>query len=852
MRLAFADRVHNATASGARIPLRLTIREIATVLSAGFRERLHSSNRPAEMFHLQDIRYAFRLLARSPGFALLTILVLAGGLGLSTFTFSFLYTGMFRALPLPEGDRVVRLTQMDRDRRTPVDVVDVPMLRSSMRTVRELGGYTQRELILGREGERRVLSATIADPVLFKVARTRPLMGRALLPSHAEPGAAAVMVLAFQTWEAVFASDRTVLDAQVTVNGVSTRIVGVMPDGFGFPVVQEAWMPLPSNELAAKRPGSDYLTLFARLAPGATHAQAAAEATSLLQGATVGRDTTAQSGPRYAMAVESFPTAQIGEDRALVFTILNSLAALILLLALVNVTTLLTARANERIRETAVRMALGASRGRLVMQGMWEGIMLCLMAGIAGTAAAAWGLDAITSWTRANMQGNMAFWWVWRIDHITLLAAGAFVTVAIAVLGSVVSLRAIRTNVREVMQDGSARSGSRREGRLARGLVATQVTTVTILMFVGVMSWVMAQRIVNIDPGYDPTNVLQVDLEPPAERFATADARAGVFRDVQARLTERDAVSSVLLRSRMARPTGDRGRFAIRDAHGALPNANIFATLGAMSTLGMEVTDGRALDASDDRGRAPVVVVSKSLATRHWHGRSPVGEQVRLAAVGDTVQWRTIVGVVSDLPYGDPFARDRSTDAIYLPLLQEAPPSAEVVVRTRTSEVAGRQALNEVFGAVDPLLVPGFVFRASEVIQKSGLIVTGLTKLFGSCFAFALLLAVAGTYGLMSRSIGLRTREIGVRRALGATDAMATRMLLTQGARQLGIGTVVAAPILAVAGAASTHYFPLNGVLTAAVGIGVSAAIVAVVLAATWVPTRKVLRVALRDALWRD
>jgi len=207
---------------------------------------------------------------------------------------------------------------------------------------------------------------------------------------------------------------------------------------------------------------------------------------------------------------------------------------------------------------------------------------------------------------------------------------------------------------------------------------------------------------------------------------------------------------------------------------------------------------------------------------------------------------------VSDIPYGDPLARDRSTDAIYLPLLQESPASADVIVRVRSSEVSGRQALHQVFGEVDPLLVPGFVYRMSEVIQKSSLIVSGLTKLFGSCFAFALLLAVAGTYGLMSRSIGLRTREIGVRRALGATDAMATRMLLTQGARQLGVGTLVAAPILAVAGALGTHLFPLNGAVTLAVGIGVSAAIVAVVLAATWVPTRKVLRVALRDALWRD
>ena len=229
-----------------------------------------------------------------------------------------------------------------------------------------------------------------------------------------------------------------------------------------------------------------------------------------------------------------------------------------------------------------------------------------------------------------------------------------------------------------------------------------------------------------------------------------------------------------------------------------------------------------------------------------------MGEQIRLTGVGDTLQWRTIVGVVSDVPYGNLLSRERSPDAIYVPLLQSGAGESDVIVRYRATEVAGRQALHDAFGAVDPLLVPESLFRMSELIEKSTMITVGLTKLFGSCFAFARLLAVAGTYGLMSRSIGLRTRELGVRRALGATDAVATRMLLAQGARQLGIGALVAAPILAVTGAVATHYFPLGGALTTAAGVLVSASIIAVVLGATWLPTRKVLRVPLRDARWRD
>jgi ABC-type antimicrobial peptide transport system permease subunit len=229
-----------------------------------------------------------------------------------------------------------------------------------------------------------------------------------------------------------------------------------------------------------------------------------------------------------------------------------------------------------------------------------------------------------------------------------------------------------------------------------------------------------------------------------------------------------------------------------------------------------------------------------------------VGDQLRLAGVGDTTRWRTVVGVVSDVPYGNLLARDRSSEAIYLPLLQEDGPRAVFVARYRTTEVAAREAFIEAFEAVDPLLVPDGVQSFAEVLAKGGFITTSVAKLFGACFAFALLLAVAGTYGLMSRAIGLRSREVGIRRALGATDGNVTRMLLSQGGRQLGVGTLIAAPILVIVGLAFNHFFPISGWLAASAGVLVSGSIVGVVLATTWVPTREVLRLTPRDALWSD
>lgn len=854
MRATFSARFLAARATTAGMPWRMVARECTAAVVAGLRERLHSNSRQLTMVHAQDIRYALRLLLRSPGFALLTVVVLAGGLGLSTFTFSFLYTAMLRPLPLGEGDRIVRVDPLRDGRRSVLDAADIAPLRAGLTTIREAAAFGGRAAVIGTEGSRRVVDATVAEPVLFTLARTPALLGRTLLASDAEAGAEPVILLSYRTWEVSLGGDRSVLDGHLTVDGVRTRVVGIMPEGFGFPVATEAWLPLPAATLAAPRPGDATLRLAGRLAPGVSAERAAAEATPLLQRVVAGRDTTVRRD-QLAMRVESFPSAQFGEERTLVFTVLNLLAALILLLAIVNVTNLLLARANERIRETAVRLALGASTGRLVMQGMWETILLTVAGGVLGTAAAAWGLEAVTRWTQAHIPGNLAFWWVWRMDRVTLLCAGAFVTGTIAMLGGVIAMRTARTNVRAVMQDGSARAGSRRDGRLSRLLVTVQVATVTVLMFFGVLSGVMARRVVTLDPGFDPTHLLQGAVDLPPERYPDAAARERALLALHARIADQSPVAGVVLRRTLGEPRTAAGSFVRRNAPagGDVASGWVVATLGDLSFLGADVVEGRALATGDERARAPVALVSRSLAARHWPGRSPVGEQLRLTGIGDDgAPFRTIVGVVRDVPYGDPLARERSTDVVYVPLQQVAPPFAAMLVRHRGDETAGRAALLQGVGAVDPLLAPESVQAYTEVLAKLALITTSVARLFAASFAFALLLAVAGSYGLMARAVGLRTREVGVRRALGASDASLTRLLVGQGGRQLAFGTCLAAPIMLAVALGFMHFFPISGWLATGAAIAVAATIVALVLVATWLPTRRVLRVSARDALWTE
>lgn len=808
------------------------------------------------MLHWQDVRYALRLLRRSPLFTLLTVVVLGGGLGLAIFTFSFLHTAMLRPIPVSGGDRIVRV--QERSGRA-LDAATVAAARPQLTALVDVGAFAGRDLVVGEGEGRRMLDAVAAEWRIFDFTRTPAALGRGFRLDDQARGAEPVVVLGHRAWQVLFGADSSIVGRTVAMNGVATRVIGVMPPGYGFPAAASAWVPLEADVMGAGAvAGRHAVGIYARLAPGATARAAERELDVLLARAWRGRTPDADArgpatGPPRA-AVRSFPMAQIGDEAPLVLTVLNLLAVLILLLACINVVNLLLARANERVRETAVRLALGAPRGRLVAQCLWESVLLCLAGGAVATGVAAWGLSAINAWTHARLEGNLTFWWVWGPDRTTFLAAGAFVTVTIAALGGGVAARAANTAIGSVLGDGGARGGGRRMGRVNRALVVTQVAVVSVLMFFGTMAGVVAHRVVTIDPGYDTRALLGARVAPSPERHPTREERAAFYAAVAAALARAPEVDRVLVRAALGDVTGASGEVEVAAGPGAAPRprAWVVGVEGAVATIGVAPRAGRVLDASDRAGGAPVAVVSRAFAERQWPGRSAVGQRVRLAAVEPEGPWRTVVGVVSDVPYGNELSRDRSAVAVYVPLGQVDAAGATILVRHRGNPAAAQAALHRVVADADPLQQPPAVATFDEMREKTALIARSVARLFGACFAFALVLAVSGTYGLMARAIGQRTRELGVRRALGATDGVLLRALLGQGARQLGVGALVALPVMLLVGAGFAHFLPIGAWLPVVAAGLVAATIVAVVLAATYVPTRAALRITPRDALWRD
>jgi hypothetical protein len=436
-----------------------------------------------------------------------------------------------------------------------------------------------------------------------------------------------------------------------------------------------------------------------------------------------------------------------------------------------------------------------------------------------------------------------------------VLSACAFITAVIVVLGCVVSVRVMGNEFNAVLRDGGARAGRHREGRVGRVLVIMQVTAVTVLLFFGAMASVVAYRVVHADVGYDTRRLLSATIDlPPA--YDSVGARRGFYGRVIGDMNGDPAVEGPLLRASMAPIDDPTGGFepvsTRRVVDAASPRAYVEGVLGPLQTIGVQLRSGRVFDSRDDERGAPVAIISRALAERYWSGRSAVGDHVRVASDGGRVESREIVGVVSDVLMGSPFSPARSAEAIYLPLEQTAMPRAALLFRHRGDVPAAQAALYASLERIDPTLQPPAVSTYEEILSKSALIATSVTKLFARCFGFALLLAVTGTYGLMARSIGQRTREIGVRRALGAPDGAITRLLVGQGGRQLGVGVAFALPVLVGIAFGFASFFPIGLVTTMALGLLVPASIVLVVLVATYVPTRRALRVSLRDALWRD
>jgi predicted permease len=795
---------------------------------------------------LSDFKYAVRRLVKRPGLTLLSAAMLAGGLGISLYTFAILKTMFYDELPLPDGGSVMKMGAGNWVDIEPLDAFELAELEAGAETFAELGVYRGTRSLIGERGSSRSLRSVESDWSIFEFTRTRPLLGRGFVSGDNSADAEPVTVLSYTTWQAVFAGDERAVGELVRIDDRPTRIVGIMPQGYAFPENAELWLPLGPEDLAPIGYTGRGLETYARLRPNVSAAAAEAELTALLQRIRQQRPTADEESPD---TVAVLPFLHDGIVATVMFGILNLLSLSILALAAVNVGNLLLARTNERIKEVGVRIALGAPRSRLIVQTTLENAILCAIGGGIALFLAARSLEATNGFLWAAFDG-MPFWWTWSLDRDVAAAAGVFLVLTVVAVSVLPALCVTGVDPNLLLRDGTRTGAGRRTGRLSRELVTLQVALISAVLVVGSAAAVVANRAATFDNGTDTAGLLAMRLQLPAARYATAAQQLSLYEALLADLRGTPGIeaASIMQEPAVARFAPDGREYATPDG---TPGAWHVVLSETPSPLGPTLVEGRAFDARDSATGLKTAIVSASLARAQWSRVSALGQRIDVRVGGREPEPRTIVGVVDDVIYDPVGTSPIGRSAIYVPITQFTAANTRILVRPFADETLARSAMYAALERVDSELVSD-VRPYNETAGRITLVANMVTKLFVGCGLFAALLAISGIYGMSSNSVVLRSHEIGLRRALGASSADIVATFVRQGVRQLARGLGVSAVLSALVLLAINQGFPLGAGTLTLLGATVMAVVSACVLLSIYLAVRRVARLEPSAALRAD
>jgi predicted permease len=795
-----------------------------------------------------DLKYALRLLVKRPQFTLLTIVVLSGGLAISLYTLAALYAMTYRDLPLPDGGSIVRIGTGEWPNLEPLDAFELAELRARAGGVRELGVYRPTLALVGEPGSSRSLPSIQADWRIFEFGRIAPLLGRGFVEGDTRDDADPVTVVSYEAWQSVFAGDPGVIDRFVRINDRPTQVVGVMREGYGFPLNAQLWLPLSQGDLDPPAYAGTPLNAYARLSPGVSQSAAEAELTTLVEGVRAERPSD-DAQRTTSVSVMSFQEEMGGILGTVLFGVLNLLALSILLMAAINVSHLLLARTNERIKETGLRVAIGAPRWQLIAQVMFENTLLCAISGAIAIWLVAQGLSATDGFMRAWLGAERPFWWTWSLDGGVVATAGGLFLLTVLGVSVLPALWVNKVDPNILLRDATRTHGLRMS-RISHGLVTDQIALISAVMLVGSAAAVIAARAAHFEFGMDTDGLFLADVEPPAEKYPSTAERLAFYERVLEELRATSAVDAAMV----MQPT--RGaRFVAEGREYASPDDHPFAAFVVLSEtplpVGPALLEGRAFDGRDGPTDERTAIVSASLARAYWPNESPLGRHISVtASEGD--EERTVVGVVADVRY-DPLGMTATgLAAIYVPLPQATSASARFIVRHLGDEARARSAIYEALARVDRSVPPGNVRSYTAQLERISLFATTLTKLFAGCGAFAILLAITGIYGLSSNAVALRRHEIGIRRALGADNGKVLSFFMARGIRQVGRGLAISALLCAMVLIVIQRGFSVGAGTLALIAVTVGLLVSGSVLLAIYLSTRSVIRlepgVALRLA----
>jgi len=791
---------------------------------------------------VSDIRFAFRSLAKSRTFTIVALLSLALGIGANVTVFSLVNALAFRPLPFPEASRLVDLHEFSATKLCSGCSVGTSYpgfvdWRANARSFSRMGAYVERPFnISGTENAERVGGALVSAET-FPLLGVHPMLGRSFTRDDDRVGAAPVVMLGDAIFASRYGGDRRIIGQTIRVNGVPHTVIGVMPPRFRFPEFADLWVPFEPNAAGGNRDQRDF-SVVARLKPGVTAAMADEEmhviAKSLEERYPEQKDWTAQA-TRFRIS-EAMPGS--------LYAALLGAVGFVLLIVCANLAGLLLARGAGRQREIAIRLALGATRRRIVRHLLTESIILSAAGGALGLLLMSWAIDVI----RSVAGDRLPYYVALDVDRATLGFALAVSILTGLLFGLFPALRASAPDVHTTLKESSTTI----KKSMARGMLVIGELALAMILLAG--AGVLMRSVVRIatpERGHEELDLLTGDLEFLDARYGDSTSVNTAVTSILDRLQNAPGIVSASAHAFQFVAGFGRSDRSIRAegadsalARSVSPRFAFVVTPGYFATERLPIRAGRGFNAQDRLGSQPVVIINQRMADVLWHGQSPLGRRIKLGAA-DSLSWLTVVGVVGDIT-----ARDTVTHYAYVPFTQTAHNQrVTLLLRGSADPLSLVPTVREAVRSVDEDL-PILGLQTVRQQRRSNYAPYQLYAMtMGSFAVFAILLAAVGLYGVVAYNAAQRTREIGVRIALGAEAKHVMAMIAGQGGRLVLLGIVLGTAgsmlLLRVLRAMLFGASPIDLPVFAAV-----AALLALTAAlAIWLPARRASRIDPLEAL---
>jgi putative ABC transport system permease protein len=819
----------------------------------------------------QDVRYGVRMLAASPAFTSVAVVSLALGIGANSAIFSLADALLLRPLPVARPGEVFtvgsRLTFDSFDGSSLVssyrDYVDIS---SRSRSFEGLAAFT--ELTVGfaadpKDLPRLTMGMLVSDN-LFPLMGVEPVIGRSFrAEEHQVPGRDAVVVLGHTLWETSFARDLQVLGRSVRINGVPFSVIGVAPADFtGMSQFARAdfFVPLMMSPALVSDPkvgslearDARNLTLKGRLEPGTTQAQAQAELTAIALDLQRAYPETNRNRDLLVRSELQERFASDPVDGYLV-VMLATLAIAVLFVACANVAGLLASRAPARAREMALRLSIGAGRGRLVRQLITESLLLSVVGGLFGLGL---GYAAMRLFRQIEMPTDLPFLLTFEMDRRAILFSTLVAAISAVIFGLVPAVHASRTDVNAVMKAGEAVAPGRRRGRIRALLVAGQVAVEVVVLAIALFMYRGFSHALADGPGYRIEGLQMMRFDPRLVHYSEAQSRS-FFQQAADRAREIPGIGSVTVTSSIPMSNQSFGVATIApEGFQFPPGRDNATTLASMvdeyyfDTIGIPIVAGRPFTRRDDEGAPRVAIVNQTLAEHYWPNQDPLGKRFRLQEADNA--WVEIVGLAKTSKYA--FIAESPMDFVYLPYRQHRVQAMSLLAQFNGTPALVVPALREMVRGLD-VNMPIFDVRTMEELyqMRAVRVFDVLTTTVGALGAMGLGLSIVGLYGLVAYAAVRRTREIGIRMAIGATSRSVLKMVLGQGLTLALVGLVVGLAGSVGAGRLLQAVFPMgDGERDITAFVLVASVVLLVTTLAAYIPARRASRTNPMRALRYD